>query len=406
MKNYVFLAITIARIGGAELYISRKLEFLKKKGYECQVFYIEPSKGDIRIDNLKEFSDNCIPELRIPVGNLNKKRRVEIINNIISKIDSNSETIIECSNPQLGIWGEYLAEKTKGKNIVYILTESLPSPSKKLVEFYRFKDSQGLLFCINNKVFDHIPLESKDRVLAAVGCSLNIVFDYPYDELKKYPKADYTILCIGRLEKPYNPNVFSGISSFARENNSKSINLIVVGDSPQLSSKNNLRRIVGNINNLNVIWLGYLWPIPLEVFKQSDVLIASAGAAHVGANIGINTISIDSHDHEAIGVLGKSTFNSAFRDKNEPLVSVSEMLERVLINKEFGENEINCIGQVQLDYTRHIEIVKKSVPPLYYPVENTKKLMKYYPIRQLAIKLDSTKLGKRIFDILLNRKYN
>ena len=61
MKKYVFLTTSIRNVGGAQLYISRKLDYLKENGWDVDVFFY--NDGKVVIPNLECFKDNCVNEL-------------------------------------------------------------------------------------------------------------------------------------------------------------------------------------------------------------------------------------------------------------------------------------------------------------------------------------------------------
>ena len=71
MKKYIFLDTSIVNVGGGQLYVKTKSEYLKSIGYRVYAFsYV---KGDVVIKELLEYKPYIITELEIPPSTYSEK---------------------------------------------------------------------------------------------------------------------------------------------------------------------------------------------------------------------------------------------------------------------------------------------------------------------------------------------
>lgn len=379
MKRYIFLTTSIRQIGGAQLYIARKIEFLNKLGWKADVFYY--NSGNIKIPILKQFEKNCIDKLGLPFSFFKKRQKDMIARCILG--GEKDTIIIESHTINLSFWGEYLASKVEAKHLCYLLSEDFSAIDKEMQSFFHFKLSQNLLFGISNKSISLLLpeiQESDKHCLLAVGCTSNNVEDYDDSRLHNMPSADFNILSIGRLEKSYISSMIDSVVNFAN-NNKKHINVIVVGDSADPSITNRIVEKIQSNELTNCIFLGYTFPIPKKLFTIADVCISSAGSCCVAYNEGIPTISIDSLDYAAIGLYGLTTKNTIYRDKEqEPQIQVEVFLKKILIDREFdsiiSESKMEFKSSKQVDYSKHLQVIEKLSELNYYNINNIPRSFK------------------------------
>lgn len=378
-----------------QLYVSRKIEYLKSQGWTPLVYFY--SEGQVEIPNLKEYKSNYIPNLRICVGNVSAKIRAKVLGTIAKDLNHKNKIIIESCCLALGTWGEFLANKLHGKHILYIVDEFVAAPTKKMSDFIKYKIEQKLFYCIDPDIIKkHIPelANPKDIILVAVGCSSNNVVDYDNELIDNLPEKGLSILSLGRLDKGYIEHLFDSIANFARWNTEKDFNFIVVGDAPNRRIRDKLFQIVANIKNLNVFELGAIWPLPLSLFRKVKVAVGSAGSILLCSKHGVPSISIDSNDHEAIGILRVNTNNVTFRNNEDPKYDILFWLKHILIDEQICK--MNTIEDDPLDYSAHQKIIDIKFNNNYFPTETSRKFTSHPYTRSLLIKFDQTKIGHYI----------
>ena len=383
---YIFIVYSIRNIGGMQLYVSRKVEYLKTKNWIPIVFYI--FDGEIRIENLKEYKSNLIPELRFAVGNVPERVRNNVYIKIKEKLKNPQKIVIESSNLIFGTWGEYLASKFNGKHILYVIDESISPPTKSMKAFINFKMQQNLFFCISAGVIKNFfssHLNFDKYILPAIGCSSNNVANIKDERVDSIPDNENTILSIGNLFKPYINHLFESIAEFAKSYIDVKFNLIIIGDTPSVKYKKQLLNQVTNIPNINIYDLGHLWPIPISIFKKAKVAVGTAGSIRICYRQGVPSISIDSRDHEAIGILGYNTDNGLFRDSNDTDLTIIDYLKTILIDNQVQRKQPEA--DPPLDYWQHQLIIDRDWNGSYYPTEKSKKLVSLPCIRSYIIKI-------------------
>ena len=149
-------------------------------------------------------------------------------------------------------------------------------------------------------------------------------------------KQDYYLIRVNSNDKNY---VFKLNNVFNKQKNKKYL-LLMIGGAPEGSSfERNIKRKCKDINNLDLIVTGYLFPVPTQLLDVSDVYVTSAGSAWVCSRSGIPTISYDGNDFRPIGVLGRTTNNALFRNESEPFIELSALLDEILEKKSFEKTE-------------------------------------------------------------------
>mgnify|MGYP003289962207 CR=1 FL=1 len=360
MKKYIFLTNSIRFIGGSQLYISRKVDYLRKQGWQVEVYYTD--YGPIMIDNLRLFTANHFPVFCFPIEYVSKKERKKIL----EKFEPNEETIIETHLVHLSIWGEYIAKYIGAKHIAYFLCEQFPPLSNGVSDYLKFKLRQNLLYGITSKSIPALFRENVDGTpysLSAVGCHAGV--GGIESRIEQLPEADYTILSLGRLDKPYIPNMVESVREFAEIYEEKKINLLVIGDSP---FREKLLEPLKSRNNVLTLMLGELTPIPRNAFLASDVAIATSGCATLTSLNDVPTIAIDGNDFYAIGINGYTTSNTLFRNSNEPQLKIKDLLEDVLVKKMYPKKGIFEFEGQELDYSAHQAIIDQEFDKSYYDV--------------------------------------
>lgn len=368
-KVYIFLTHSIDNVAGAQLYISRKMEYLASNGWVVDCYY--HYQNEIMINNFVQYAGNYIPELHLKLSWVSEKRKKQIVNRII-KYSTSELVVIESHTISTAVWGEYFAEKLSAKHICYLLSEIFPTLSISMKSFFLYKKEQHLLFGICDK---SIPIllkgysDLENLGLAAVGsisCNVEDIYDERVENIRK---ADYNILSIGRLEKAYVPDMIQSIIEFANEFAQSVVNVYIIGSSRKKEVVDNVLCSLHEIPNIQCFYFGYTYPIPRSIFVKSDVCIASSGSVRVAFEEGVTAIAVDANDHQGIGVYGYTTKETLFRNANEPPVKIADLLKQVLVYKKYSNEAVIHTRKGTIDYSEHQKIIDRPYGHTYYPVE-------------------------------------
>lgn len=367
MKRYVFITPSIRNIGGAELYVSRKLEWLKSQGWVVDIYYY--NVGEIKIQNLKAYANNCIKELSIPYPLVNHK----IITDIVRKIKNKKEynlIIIESHTIQLSLIAENISKKLGAYHLLYWLSENYSKSDLRYIEFFRQKLMQNSLYSIGNKTLPMFLGQSHltmNRGLTAVGSAGDNVADIEFSV--DAPNTDFRVLSLGRLDKPYVNNMVEGVIKFMNSHPDKTLCLYFVGGAADESTQRVLKNKLNKNSNIFSFFLGYMHPVPRKLFKIVDVAIASAGSAWLPYYEDVLTITVDANDLQPLGILGYTTKNVLYRD-DEKVLSIEEYLCDILvrknkIQKNYSLNKENVVS-ANPDYSCHLKAISEVVHNYVY----------------------------------------
>lgn len=335
MKKYVFLTHSLGGLTGNPRYVSNKLDWLIKQGWDVIAF---DSTGDsnapIELDNLKNFSDNRIKELYYYPSWFTTKKKNSIIKIITDAIGIADEIVIESNDMNLAIWGEQLAELLKAKHLIFLTGEHC-HVSKENFNFFYKKYQRNELFSINTEAFKKLFsgfLEVKDGEnhywSAMMGAKVEDIFD---KDIEVITRKDINIGHLGR-EKEYFPEMMKEIAGFIKKHNNKTINIIFLGIETLSAKYQNILKCP----NVNIFTIGSKSPIPESFFKKVDIVIATAGCASLTYRYGYKVISMDVVNKRPLGVVGFTTKDYSFCSKPiNDAPSLSELLEQVIIDNHF-----------------------------------------------------------------------
>ncbi len=366
MKYYVFLTSTIARVGGAQLYIARKCDYLIDKGWSVIICHFNP--GDIMI----EFNVNIRTELIYELGCSPSLFSIKHINRILNRIikcEVTDNIVIESHSVNLAYWGEILTSKFSTQHLIYLLSENLTVQNQATYDYLNYKYQNNSLFGITPVSLKQIFKSDQEYwpFLNAIGCTSKNTENTPNKLMNDYKKSDWNILSIGRLEKDYIIPTFKALANYANCHKDKTISLIIVGGSYHKKNRKNAIRIFKDCKNVSVIDIGYVWPIPLSCFNNSDLTIASSGSAIIAESVGSPTIVIDGRDLKPIGIYKKTTDSFVFRKQNEPPILLASLLDDILIVKKFVKN-IHPEKNEILDFSPHMQKLENILTD-NYPVD-------------------------------------
>ena len=336
MKKYVFLTPSIGDMGGAQMYVANKLDFLKKCGWSVYVFYFR-SHTKIMIPSLEPYERNKVKDMQyacqyIPSKKL--KKDLEFFSSLLQ--DVNDVIIVETHLVSLAGWGELLAEKMNGRHIVNFLEEKVDFSTPPLSAYMEFKLKRRELFNASETILKRgFGVSFKEEYLnykrlQKFFCT-NVV-DFTKNQPLCIKDADVNILTIGRLDKPYIPKLISEVIIFAKRHKDLYINFMMVGGSNSGEMEKSVPIAFQGQENINLVMFGYVFPVPINIIRRADVGVSSANSILVTAEQGVPTICIDMYDFDSIGVYGYTTTNK-FHESKAGKLSLSEALEEVIFNK-------------------------------------------------------------------------
>lgn len=383
------------------MYARNKMNYLKNQGYNVNIFHCETGRRKIIIRDLLEYEKNSYLILNHPAYLFSIPKQEEVISSIYQQVPKQcDELIIESLSIATATWGELIAEKLNAKNIVFLLSEYNSLRNDTIYEFFKFKLKRRELAGIQNKSISQLfcnreKIDEKFSYQLDASCT-NVVEDIPYPMMLQIPHSDFKIASIGRLNKLFLINILDDVISFIKEHDDKSFTIILIGG--ELHNSGAKKKIVQKfekIKNVRLFFTGYIYPIPRELVLLPDIFISSAGSCTVSSSLGKLTISIDSNDHKPIGIMGKTTNNTLFRD-NEPIVSIKELLDDILIKKIYKSDIINLPDNPQVDFSEHLKFILNSDNSIAYFNINAVRLSLKDWIEKIALFLLGNDLLNRL----------
>lgn len=364
-KKYIIFTSGISDMGGAEMFTSNKIEFLKQTGWDVDVYFYRRI-NHIMIQNLEHFRHNRIPKLYYPPIAFTNKEVKEVVKQIAYKSDTYTEVVIETQLLTLSYWGELLAEYIGAKHIVNIMEEHISTRDINDLKFLERKLKRNeILNMVNRNVLkryfgSYVKLDYEKYIhdyFVSPVCS-NVTINKDID-LSYIRKADYTIISLGRLDKPYIIPMFIALKEYFIKHPYISYNLLVIGGSPQGDAEESINKLFLDCSNATVYHHGYLYPIPSNLIKRADIGIAMANSVDVLTNEGIPTINIDINDLNPIGYYKITTNNKFNRNESDGNNNLDHFLD-IGLNSSFvfdvqlmhTEQDSTAIFTRQIDFLK------------------------------------------------------
>ena len=405
-KKYIILTPSISNVGGAEIYCRNKKIFLEENGWDVDIFYCR--KGKVLINDLKTYEENFMQELLMPPFFYRKSSINKYIDKITNSITGHKEIVVESHTKALAMWGELVANRISGKHIIYLLAESFKKLSDHEYLFFDFKHRRRELAGISDKSLSLLfkgyrDIGEEERYFLRASCA-NVVEDVENETVNRIETKDINIGCITRLEKDFVPELINEIIIFANNHKDKNILLVIIGGSINGDLEKIIYHKVKNIENLEVIITGYLFPIPKKIFHLLDIFIGVAGSAKISAREGVPTITLDVIDGKPIGLLGYNTESTLYRD-TENQTSLSQLLEDILIDKKFDLRKISISDNLRLcdfrkEYQSHLRFIEKSEQTKdYYNFDD--KLPLKEQIGKIAFNMLGIKVSAKLYQLLI-----
>lgn len=396
MKTYIFLTFAIYGIGGTQIYVRNKLNYLRKKGWDVKVITTEPENADsVVVKELLPYQNMVFPELMKNPNLYTEEEREEILERICQVLGRISQdSVIEPNFIQVTFWGELIAEKLGIRNFIFLIQEEYEIRIKSYLKFFEYKFKRGE-FAVNTKyalkkIFDgffEIP-DGVDAYLAAV-CH-NTVEDCESSLTENLPEADFTIASIGRINKPFVYPMMEGLIEYVKEHSNNTFLLLLIGGSPVQEDLDRLYKMAEGVTNAELLITGAIFPVPFKLMSKADVYVASAGAAKTSADAGFPTVAIDANDYKPIGVVGYTTEDIVHRRPEQEIVPLKKHLDDILYEKKYHGTEMKMLKaekELAEEFDKHLAYLEKA-----------DKHIQYYDIKKIrpALGLRIKELRRRL----------
>lgn len=334
-KIYLFFTWYINGIGGLQLYINHKTDFLHKEGWTIYVVSGD-DYPDLLMDNCFD-KIICEPSILFPEYYFFPNQRKKVIAHILNLVPKDfMECVIESHGPQIATWAESVAQMLSAKHIVFNSDERpiCPTPLKSFFLFkLKRRELAGITYDCSKFFIEQFSSSMPyNPELIAWGAN-ECVQDVNYD-LSKLTNGLFTIGLLGRLSKSYMKDTVKEICKFVCDNKEK-VNIIYIGGEPNKYTpiRHRLEREYKNLDNINLIFTGTLYPVPRMLVHRFDVCIAGAGSSIAMTKEGIPTICVDPRDCKATGVLGITTMTTIYSiGKKTDKQPISQVLKDIKAN--------------------------------------------------------------------------
>lgn len=382
MKRYIIMTYDIHPLGGCQNYLSGKCPYLEKRGWEVYVLFTGVKNGKFEFRNLSAYADGNVPELDfIPaeLTTLHCRNVIEKMMTIVSKPDTSyTESVIESHYDKMHLWGELLAERIGAKHMCFNCNEIFRGKDKyfeSYLDFYKFKYERKELYGIVEQSMFHlfegynnVELNNKKNFNARTP---DAVQDVPCPELDNFPNATWNVCYFGRILKSYVDRILSDVALFAKSYPDKLINFVIIGDEKPKEAQ--VHEIFDRMKNVNLILMGNRVPVPRDLVRKMDVIIAGSGCACSVVNEDVPVVVPDPDACLSNGLMGYENESSILLDEGRERESFDVTLRRVLVENvcsKIQRKYVYNFASSTAHYNEHMEMIADSVQiKEYYPSE-------------------------------------
>ncbi len=346
---YIFVAHSLAGIGGMELYTLGMSQYLESQG--CIIRVLDPNPANIEpiIPTMKKYlqqGGGC-PFLSTPPYKFSPIEQMAMLDTLIMRLDlpsnlSDYDIIVESCSGQRTLWAELLAARLNARHIFLASEEHYREGWQCYEEnlpFFYFKYQRGEIvgsdYTVKKLFNGYKNIQGVYVEYPSIVREADPVQDVDYPDYANLPPSDWNICHIGRHGKNYVPHMIAGIGEFARRHPDKRINFVCIGDmKPAMPI---MQEKFKNLNNMYIAFCGILSPIPRVLLSKMDVVIGISQTAIFSANEGALTIVASATTPEKTpGLYGYDTDQSL---DGEPTFTYAEALENVLVNKKYADKK-------------------------------------------------------------------
>ena len=339
-RLYFITEASVNGIGGAQLYLVRRIKYLKEKN---DVIIITGDCKSIVLPELKKVKilEYNFLNLNKQDISLNKKYTKIIIKELEMVIREYKEVYFECHDYEL--WFEKICSFLKINYIIYMLLE-LPLFQDRNLNFYLEKLRRKELIGISKEA---LKISLGKYYEEKYNEYVNIGFD-PKDiksnlikvkELGLEKKDEiFRIIIVSRLEKEYVEKAIEEIYKLSEEEVNLNIELVIVGDSKDGKEKIRLENKYFSSRNLKIKFFGYINPLFAELYLNSDLFIGMGTALINAASFGCISLGIDPRNNEASGFLGIDLFSFGYSSNGVTYKIKNRVKEYIYLSNEEKKN--------------------------------------------------------------------
>jgi len=354
-----------------------KKHWLEKHGWEVHIISAAYIVGRYKIDELDSFRKENIPVLRYAPFLCPKHIVDRVLDRMVGMlgiIDPEDEILIESHMGSTALWGELLASRLQAKNIIALINESFDEIAfKNRKDYFFFKYCRKELFGgprAHALLFEGYDKYSAGDPIRTFRLVEKPVQDVDNENLQKIESADCTICYIGRTAKTYFPNIVRDVNQFAQAFPEKRVQFVIVGDIE--GRRDLIKSAVAGTDNLHIVPLGDLFPLPRRLFAMVDVCIGGSGSAKCAAYEGVPTIVADPDTNRSNGLLGYDTIKAVGWDGESIRMSFYDALVEVLIKDSYRGKVFRMPPDPSADeaFSQNMELIAASdSDKAYYPVD-------------------------------------
>lgn len=374
MKTYIFITRSICKIGGSYQYILNKTLFLEKRGWKVIVF--SGLRGDILLKDFQKYKKYVYTPLYYTPDCSRKSIVKETLNNLVKDIDciGGEECVIESNYCLSAVWAELLAARINCRHLAFLLQEK-HQYDDNMSNFLRFKYNRhelaGIVEDSITQMFNDKTVEKRRDTCITAYCTNVIsecVDDYSH---VLQERADCTIGYFGRLVKPCVPSIVKGICSYVNKNKDLYFNVVFVGGSTVRGKEEIIRDDFRCFENVNLIFTGNVYPLPLSFARKFNVFISTSGAAVSTFMANIPTVMVNPVSGQPVGVIGldydlaeKTMYNSSSDLTIEGCIEKAiKQKDRIRFKNGFGDEYYK---KMDAEFERQLSFVNIAKENGYY----------------------------------------
>lgn len=124
MKKYIIITRRVSSMGGAQLFVLRRVLHLKDCGYNVFVVYTREESYFPLKENFNNIPLIHIEEMESYVAQLTETKQDEIIERLNNEVGGINGSLIETHTLSTIEWGEIIAARFCAKHLAYPLSEA------------------------------------------------------------------------------------------------------------------------------------------------------------------------------------------------------------------------------------------------------------------------------------------
>lgn len=381
-------------IGGWQLYIDARCDWLMKQGIDLYLIY----DGNIGGKEIKLLNTQRAKKIEITMEEpywYSKRYVDKQICKIICFLDykEGDEVFIESTSMIYSFWGEILAKAVHGQNFSYLLhsyTNGRPLAWKK---FFSYKYDQDLIAGQTEntlpELFDGYRAISKDEsraIFAAWGSPICKSRDdcrehirYLNDlKIRNYKLIGY----FGVLRKRHFMTLCDTVEKYAKNHKETKFCFVAIGSSDtdqQLEEKRICEINEKKFENCIAYNIPELYPVPEDIFEMLDVCLGSFGSASTAALACKRTIRLQSDLHLAVqGVIGITVSEDNHHLQPVRDESVEDIFDEIIFGNNYEGYKYDAPGKWRWGEEGH-----KKIDEQMRPFEKRAKGYCYYDVLKM-----------------------